>query len=579
MPEDVIEVAQPRRWDVPYWREPIEGDAPREMSGTAVGRLLAVEPFRSMDPSRFLAPLTLRGILENDTRIRSYRPGQIITRQGDYGGSAFFILSGRVRVLLDKVDDEIIGRRKPEKRGFFDALQSLWFNPRMPEVRGADALRGAKAGRKSSGDTGTAVFVQDVSAVLGGTRSAFLGAGEVFGEIASLTRAPRTATIIAEEASELVEVRWQGLREIRQRAPEFKAHIDRLYRERSLAVHLRETSIFSHLSDAELESVAAATELQTFGTFDWQRDYRKALELGAMDRLRMEPLIAEQGSYPNGVYLIRSGFARISELYNHGERTISYLGRGQIFGFDEIAANWRTKAQTPYRTSLRAVGYVDVLFVPSEVVEKFVLPAMKEAPAAQQASPAPPQALRDDAKRLSPEMLEYLVEGRFINGTATMMIDMDRCTRCDDCVRACAATHNNNPRFLRHGPMVDRFMIANACMHCLDPVCMIGCPTGAIHRTAFGGQVVINDNTCIGCATCANSCPYDNIQMTFARDGDGSLFLDRATNQPIQKAAKCDLCVDQMPGVSPACQRACPHDAMIRVDMRDQQRLAAWLKR
>jgi ferredoxin len=55
-------------------------------------------------------------------------------------------------------------------------------------------------------------------------------------------------------------------------------------------------------------------------------------------------------------------------------------------------------------------------------------------------------------EKVGAEILEFLTENRFFNGTATMVIDLDRCTRCDDCVRACASTHDNNPRFLRHGP-------------------------------------------------------------------------------------------------------------------------------
>src|SRR5439155_5289623 len=112
---------------------------------------------------------------------------------------------------------------------------------------------------------------------------------------------------------------------------------------------------------------------------------------------------------------------------------------------------------------------------------------------------APPLALPQEGgePELDPGLMEFLVERRIINGTASMVIDLDRCTRCDDCVRACAAGHDNNPRFVRHGPASGGLMVANACMHCVDPVCMIGCPTGAIHRDAFGGQVVINPVTCI----------------------------------------------------------------------------------
>ncbi|MEM8679124.1 MAG: 4Fe-4S dicluster domain-containing protein, partial [Planctomycetota bacterium] len=170
-----------------------------------------------------------------------------------------------------------------------------------------------------------------------------------------------------------------------------------------------------------------------------------------------------------------------------------------------------------------------------------------------------------------------ILDERVLNGTQTMLIDMDRCTRCDDCVRACAATHDGNPRFTREGPIHDHFMVAHACMHCADPVCMIGCPTGAIGREIRTGTVLINDATCIGCATCANSCPYQNIKMVETRHPTGELMRDHETQQPIVKATKCDLCTSHWGG--PACQRACPHDALVRIDLNDETRLVDWLNR
>ena len=171
-------------------------------------------------------------------------------------------------------------------------------------------------------------------------------------------------------------------------------------------------------------------------------------------------------------------------------------------------------------------------------------------------------------------LLEFLVEERFTNGKQAMMIDLDRCTRCDDCVQACASTHNNNPRFVRQGKIHDKWMIANACMHCSDPVCMIGCPTGAIGRDAESGNVTINDMTCIGCSTCANSCPYDNIKMVQINDRSGLPIVDANTGENIVKATKCDLCVDQRGG--PACQRACPHDALVRIDLTNHKTVTEW---
>jgi Fe-S-cluster-containing dehydrogenase component len=193
----------------------------------------------------------------------------------------------------------------------------------------------------------------------------------------------------------------------------------------------------------------------------------------------------------------------------------------------------------------------------------------------QQQDAAGPQQIESHTG-ISAAMLEQLVDHRFINGTATMLIDLDRCTRCDDCVRACAATHRNNPRFLRAGTQLDHYLVANACMHCIDPVCLIGCPTGAISRNTAGGEVVINDKTCIGCATCANNCPYQAIRMVDIRDPDGNPVLDEQSYEPIRKATKCDLCVEQPGG--PACQDACPHSALVRIDLSSPGALAAWLK-
>jgi Fe-S-cluster-containing dehydrogenase component len=298
-------------------------------------------------------------------------------------------------------------------------------------------------------------------------------------------------------------------------------------------------------------------------------------------RPEKEPAIVSEGDYPNGIVLLRAGFARVSQKTGGGERTLNYIGAGQIFGLNEIAHNWRAKdSPANFQFSLRAIGYTHPLIVPTRVMEEIVLPSLPK-----NELPPPVEKIEDDfdsgppetaaREKVGADVLEFLTENRFFNGTATMVIDLDRCTRCDDCVRACASTHDNNPRFLRHGPSAGRLMIANACMHCADPVCMIGCPTGAIHRESFAGQVVINPATCIGCKSCANNCPYDAIRMVEVRDENGEFMLDQEM-RPIAKATKCDLCVENHGG--PACQRACPHGALERMNLNNLDSLSRWLK-
>lgn len=576
---------KPQRWDVPFWEESTGKRACKPMTEEVVAGILEREPFRTIDQKRFPKSIPLTGILTNDARVRRLAKGELVVRQGDYGNSAFFVLRGSVRVLLEKVDETLLGRRVPRKKSFWSALSQLWNNPITPELRryrddDSQSRKSSVAQTTDAIDSVSTVFLQDVPNVINTEHSLELKEGDLFGEIAALTRTPRTATIVADSRCELLEIRWQGLRDIRQRSPELKQHIDKLYRERSLNSHLVATPMFAHLDDTDLKHVAEATEFQAYGNYDWNVSYKKVQDMEPAERLQYEPLVAQEGHYPNGVYLIRSGFARVSEHYNHGERTVSYLGRGQVFGFEEIAYNGLYSKTVPFQRTLRGLGHVDVLFIPTTVIEKYVLPHLDPSSIADLGElHKPGQHRRDSAARqqFSPSLMEFLVERRFINGTATMIIDMDRCTRCDDCVRACASTHQNNPRFIRQGPIHERFMIANACLHCQDPVCMIGCPTGAIHRTSAGGQVVINDQTCIGCATCANACPYDNIQVVPVRDGGGRIIRDLVKNKPIEKAAKCDLCVDQLTG--PACVNACPHDAMVRADMRDMDKLSAWFQR
>ncbi len=578
MAELTTRISRPQRWDVPF------GD---KMSEADVDRLLQIAPFANVDQTRFPPTIPLRGILLNDARIRKFEPGDIIVREGDYGGSSFFILRGAVRVILNPLPAQLLGRRTPQKKSFVQSLAQLWSRPAYPEVRhyasraAASGLSDVSLKARAQEGEDVRIFLQDVPAVLDQNRTARMAEGEIFGEIAAISRTPRTATVIAEEPAELLEVRWQGYREIRKYAPEWKQQSDRLYRERSLVAHLRETPLLKNLTNEDLATVAEHTRFESYGDFEWNASYRTVREASPQERLAKEPIIAREGDYPNGLILIRSGFARLSRKYNHGERTISYLGKGDVFGLSSLLCNAKYNESIGLEFSLRAIGYLDILVIPTPVVEQFIAPHFGEEEIShireRNRGAGEVDVERDAEAVFGPEMIEFLVEERYVNGTATMLIDLDRCTRCDDCVRACAASHDNNPKFIRHGRQQNGIMIANACMHCVDPVCMIGCPTGAIHRDSLEGQVVINDLTCIGCATCANSCPYDNIQMVQIRDEGGMFIVDEATQAPILKATKCDLCIDQLGG--PACVRACPHDALIRADMLEVDKLSRWLNR
>lgn len=574
--EQLQTIRRPARWD-----EPLDA----QMTEQRVQTLLATEPFVSMDATKFPKRIPLAGILQNDCRILDLQQGDIIVREGDYGSSAFLILSGEAIVSLQSLPPQLLGRKGKPKHSWTRAIAKLMGNPTHPEVRDYSTKPAVKEIGARETIKGQQIFLHDIPRVIPSGQSVTLAEGEIFGELSALTRTPRSATVVAGSEALVLEIRWQGFRDLMKSDAALRQHVDQLYRQNSLQAHLRETEILAELSTDAISKVAAATQLETFGQFQWNHDFGKVQKEDIAQRILGEPLIAEQGQPLDGLILIRNGFARLSRQHGDGHQTIAYLGKGQTFGLRELAHNWKTDQQRPALLSLRAIGYVDVLKIPVTTVEDLVLPKIpsKKLPPElpdldskrQRATQSRRMAEREES--MDQGLLEFLVERRFINGTQTMMIDLDRCTRCDDCVRACAATHDNNPRFIRHGKQYDNWMIANACMHCLDPVCMIGCPTGAISRDAESGSVTINDPTCIGCGTCSNSCPYSNIQMVTINDRKGLPILDQKSGNPIQKATKCDLCASTNHG--PACQAACPHDALVRIDMTSPDVVTSWTKR
>jgi Fe-S-cluster-containing dehydrogenase component/CRP-like cAMP-binding protein len=558
--------SKPKRWSQPFG-----GD---EMSSADISRILQVKPFSMMDETRFSANRPLKGLIANDMRLRIFQENEIICHKGDYGHSVFLVLSGEIGMLLNHTE-AVDSQKIHSGKNVWDKFQQLWKNHPVPEVR--------ETGERHSANELPTMVLQPSE--LPSQQPVLFGSGAMVGEIAALTRTPRTATLYARKTTEVLEIRWQGLRDIMQCDENLKHEIEKNYRERSLRTHLREAKLFRNLPDEAIEAIVKSTQFESFGTFAWYMEYKSNLKKTLDQRLASEPIVINEGEYINGLMMVISGFCRLSVTENHGHRTTGYLGKSEVYGLEELAHQYLTGQPISARKTLRALGYLDVLWIPSVLVNQYVLPEL------QKKGKIKPIVTEEDRKNktltrwkprveskqgIDQDLLEFIVDNRFINGTATMVIDNERCVRCDECVKACEVAHDGNSRFVRQGTHHGRFMIANACMHCVDPVCMIGCPTGAISRHEHGGQVVINTTTCIGCGTCSNNCPYNNITMVNIRDQEGHLVLDESTKQPIEQATKCDLCVDQNNG--PACERACAHDALIRVDLRKVKHLEHWIK-
>lgn len=137
--------------------------------------------------------------------------------------------------------------------------------------------------------------------------------------------------------------------------------------------------------------------------------------------------------------------------------------------------------------------------------------------------------------------------------------DASRCLDCFACEIACKAEHNLSPKVTAEpgtqGPRwrrvytVDRLSVQNSpvryvslsCMHCEKPACEAVCPTGAIHKRATDGVVLVDQSECIGCHYCFSACPYGVPQY----DSDGTM-------------QKCTMCTERLAeGKGPACVEAC----------------------
>jgi Fe-S-cluster-containing dehydrogenase component/CRP-like cAMP-binding protein len=616
---DSINVHRPRRWDEPLDPLMTDGD---------VDWLLSRMPFAALDAKQFPKSIPLDGVLKNDCRLHRFSPGQVIIREGDYANSAFLVLDGNAELVTRALPPELLGRREIEKQSWSAAV---WKFLRPSGVREARAPHDVTPdveiherssteanNHESASDRQPTLFLQDFAGLVQAGQTVRLVAGELFGEVATMLRGPHGATVVAGENATLLEIRLQGLKML-QSDTAFAQRMEDHYREHWLAIHLREIPLLRFVPESNLRNVVEHTQLRSFGRLQWNADYAKTRKLSPAEQIASEPIVAREGHQVTDLIVVRSGFGRVCQSYGAAQRTTAYLGKGQVFGLEEITLSIigspsTSTAPLPLQHSLHAVGFLDTLHIPVECFAREVLPHIRRSelpPSAADAmlygttttikrerrgstrptddSALPTTHNRDVQTKTwddlpSPTgtsfeptgLLEFIVQNRYNNGKQAMIIDLHRCTRCDDCVKACADVHDGNPRFARIGNHHERLQFVQACMHCTDPVCMIGCPTGALHRDEATGLVRVSENICIGCGVCANGCPYDNIEMVAVADPKGRPYVDDK-NKPITKATKCDMCSGLPSG--PACVNACPHDALVRIDLSESPPLEDWLRR
>jgi Fe-S-cluster-containing hydrogenase component 2 len=256
---------------------------------------------------------------------------------------------------------------------------------------------------------------------------------------------------------------------------------------------------------------------------------------------------------------VRIGFVKVTQSHPGGDLVLGYTGRGGFFGeLSLLGAGVRTATCT-------ALDHVEAVRIRAEdfhlMLERF--PEVRAGVESIARERTEENRLRVAAVQNVP-IDAFLTQG-LMEAQSLLVLDLDRCTRCDQCVRACADAHDGVSRLIRDGLRLDKFLIATSCRQCKDPLCMVGCPVGSIRRRN-SLEIVIED-WCIGCGLCANNCPYGNINMQpFQVQTNDPANPGRKVAEVRTKATACNLCHDHE---EPNCVYACPHDAAHRVNPRE----------
>ncbi len=371
-----------------------------------------------------------------------------------------------------------------------------------------------------------------------------MGKGDIFGEMTCMSFYPRSATVRAAEDCTVLEM-LRNVLYIMQRSPSFRRELEAKYRSRTIDGHLRSVPLFAPLRSDEARFRRIVDDLRP----------RVSLR-------RCEPgeVILRQGAPAvDGLYLVRTGFVKVSQARPGGERVLNYVGPGGYIGEIGVLADLpelRELAQAGVRTATcTALDHVDLVRITADDFRAVLdqAPAVRDAVIAEARSRimSNQQTQRDVEQR---PLASFLDQG-LQEAQSLLVLDLVKCTRCDECTKACADTHQGVTRLIREGLRFDNFLVASSCRSCLDPYCMVGCPVGSIRRRE--SHEIVIENWCIGCGLCSENCPYGNINMVEE--------FDRAKKAEVRKATTCDLCKSLGPDHEPSCVYACPHDAAHRM--------------
>lgn len=486
-------------------------------------------------------PLPYKWLQWNQASIvrRQLRQGEILCRAGEYGSTAFILNSGEFGVYVpSKTKSTESSTRKSAKPGFLAQLT------RSLRGRASSKPLAKPKYQTPSGQPDFMINPDDL----------------IIGEMTCLNFQPRSATVVARTDCEVFEIRRNVLFML-QRNQGSREALDKRYRERSLENQINSTELFSELSD----------------------DERRACVEFLKDRIKLiraEPgqAVYSEGQQADDVYLLRLGHIKVAQSTIGTDRVLDYIRPntpqsffGEIGILAEVNEKYGLNLPNIYQgrrsATCSALDHVELVRVKKadflELIEQHAALRNRFIELARRRLGSDIKAQDDVATPIA----SFLDQGLF-NAQKLLVLDLDSCTRCDECVKACADTHDGVTRLVREGLRFDKYLVASACRSCTDPYCLVGCPVDAIHRE--GSLAIRIEDHCIGCGLCAQNCPYGNINMVEFDDRGRPYQAGTKTAAIENKATTCDLCssvgVDATNSRDEvSCVYACPHNAAFRM--------------
>src|SRR5882724_6030775 len=413
-----------------------------------------------------------------------------------------------------------------------------------------------------------------------------LAPGTCFGEMAVLAGVERNATVVVptHETAIVLEVTRPALRLLRK-LPKFGQVLDETYRAHGLGRVLEDLT-----EDGRTANEAIIRKLREIGKF---MVYGKHHVL-CQETMPVENIVLIKSGWIRRVRGVPLDPASTGVAVGMGQTIgVDFLGAGNCLGLEGLGENgtWKYSASAMARTEVLEIP-LGPLAADAKLRDQIV--AAFAAFSTVDDNPPSIEAVEDLRAMAS---AEAEITTGIVDGANLLVMDMDLCVRCGNCSLACHKVHGQS-RLLRRGISITRpvsigsegtqhVLSPQVCMHCKDPECLTGCPTGSIFRDPRG-YVDIDPATCIGCFDCATQCPYDAITMvpkngepvvTFDLMGTLRKTFSLSTPPPAQLppaddvvAIKCNLCEHtplNPPGAQRqaySCEENCPTGALLRVD-------------